>query len=192
MVGAALMQHWAKLGQNQTKSDKNGLNFPNLRPLNCIKTRSTCVLQSLPLQKPTQKEYTIDGTTLTGLQPARDKPSWFLVNRLNHSATVSWYGSFLKPIYLYPGWVVDDLAETKPKRLFYILWRRFELRMVDSKSTVITTSLSEKHMEIGGVEPPTFCMQSRRATTVPYPLANSCKSFKHNTRLNFKIPNTSI
>ena len=34
-------------------------------------------------------ETKIDKTTLTGLEPARDQPSRFLVDRLNHSATVS-------------------------------------------------------------------------------------------------------
>ena len=38
-------------------------------------------------------------STLTGLEPARDKPSRFLVDRLNHSATVS---SLL--CWLYPRW----------------------------------------------------------------------------------------
>ena len=39
-------------------------------------------------------------STLAGLEPTRDKPNRFLVDRLNHSATVSSVESMVAPIFM--------------------------------------------------------------------------------------------
>ena len=54
-------------------------------------------------------------TTLIGLEPTRDEPNWFLINRLNHSATVSCVLTNAKLRYWI--WIVMKVSTMYPENL---------------------------------------------------------------------------